>query len=265
MLEVARRLDEIAEDDGQDQDVRDRARQQAGRAHSLDTLIRKSAQAGKTIRVVLNEGKMRSEENIGEESSVVKVRRLDNAFWAIDAYNAATGDFTLTRQSLGTAAISTPVAVATDSPRDAGTPAAGEEHGFAQVADGRDFVDQKTALGTDLPPKMPLTGDAYVRDRRVRDAALRRAGGQCEFCAARGFLTASGQVYLETHHVIPLSENGADREWNVAALCPNDHREAHFGERASQIRSELLDHLDGLYPHERRESSEARYQPHLST
>jgi 5-methylcytosine-specific restriction protein A len=39
---------------------------------------------------------------------------------------------------------------------------------------------------------------------------------------------------LETHHIIPLSEEGEDIEENVIALCPNDHRRAHF-ERESLL------------------------------
>jgi 5-methylcytosine-specific restriction protein A len=30
--------------------------------------------------------------------------------------------------------------------------------------------------------------------------------------------------YLETHHVISLSEQGPGKVTNVIALCPNDHR-----------------------------------------
>jgi 5-methylcytosine-specific restriction protein A len=56
-----------------------------------------------------------------------------------------------------------------------------------------------------------------------------------------------GEIYLETHHVVPLSEKGADHERNVAALCPNDHREAHHGERREAIRSLLLAMLAEVY------------------
>ena len=52
-----------------------------------------------------------------------------------------------------------------------------------------------------------------------------------------------GGVYLETHHVIPLSEGGSDTQRNVAALCANHHREAHHGARAPEIRDFLLKKL----------------------
>jgi 5-methylcytosine-specific restriction protein A len=56
-----------------------------------------------------------------------------------------------------------------------------------------------------------------------------------------------GRIYLETHHVVPLSEKGVDHEWNVVALCPNDHREAHHGERRDAIRTRLLAMLAEVY------------------
>jgi 5-methylcytosine-specific restriction protein A len=58
---------------------------------------------------------------------------------------------------------------------------------------------------------------------------------------------AGGGVYLETHHVVPLSEKGVDHERNVVALCPNDHREAHHGERRDAIRTRLLAMLAEVY------------------
>jgi predicted HNH restriction endonuclease len=68
---------------------------------------------------------------------------------------------------------------------------------------------------------------------------LARAGGRCEWCGQPGFPMANGQVYLETHHVIPLAERGLDIPGNVVALCPNHHREAHHGVLRSDMREAL--------------------------
>ncbi|MBC7620936.1 MAG: HNH endonuclease, partial [Candidatus Saccharibacteria bacterium] len=62
----------------------------------------------------------------------------------------------------------------------------------------------------------------------VREAVLIRAGGLCELCNEPGFVTAAGSVYLETHHVVPLADNGLDDASNVVAICPKDHRRAHY-------------------------------------
>ncbi|MFT2675409.1 HNH endonuclease, partial [Escherichia coli] len=63
--------------------------------------------------------------------------------------------------------------------------------------------------------------------------------GRCELCGVAGFATEAG-IYLETHHVIPLAENGPDHPSNVVALCANDHRRAHFAAERQAIREQLL-------------------------
>ena len=70
----------------------------------------------------------------------------------------------------------------------------------------------------------------YLRDALVIEAARSRARGCCEGCGKPApFHTAAGWPYLEVHHVVPISRGGPDRIENVLALCPNCHREAHFG------------------------------------
>lgn len=49
-----------------------------------------------------------------------------------------------------------------------------------------------------------------------------------------------GRAYLETHHVVPLSEGGADSTSNVVALCPKDHKRAHYAVDRDEIRKVLL-------------------------
>lgn len=95
-------------------------------------------------------------------------------------------------------------------------------------------------LGTDAPDLAKLEVWAYNRDQKVRNAVLLRANGRCEFCGKLGFLKPHGLRYLETHHVIALASDGADRLTNVIALCPNDHREAHFGEGAKEIERKMI-------------------------
>ena len=60
---------------------------------------------------------------------------------------------------------------------------------------------------------------------------LELANGKCEECHSEApFIKKSnGLPYLEVHHIIPLSENGLDEVKNTLALCPNCHREIHFG------------------------------------
>jgi len=95
-------------------------------------------------------------------------------------------------------------------------------------------------LGTDTPDRSLSKKWSYTRDKKVRDAVRRRAKGKCEFCGKPGFMEQSGKPYLETHHVIALAKEGADRLTNDIALCPNDHREAHFGKRCAAIEAEMI-------------------------
>lgn len=71
----------------------------------------------------------------------------------------------------------------------------------------------------------------FKRNPAVVAAALLRAQGTCEKCRAQApFLRASSQEpYLEVHHKVRLTDGGIDHPDNVLALCPNCHREAHFG------------------------------------
>ncbi len=101
-------------------------------------------------------------------------------------------------------------------------------------------------LGTDTPDHSLLEKWSYARDKKVRNAVLRRAKGKCEFCGKAGFIKRSGKPYLETHHVISLANEGADRLTNVIALCSNDHREAHFGKRSADIEAEMILRLRAL-------------------
>ena len=85
-----------------------------------------------------------------------------------------------------------------------------------------------------------------LRDRSaaVREAVLIRAGGLCELCNEPGFVTPAGSVYLETHHVVPLADNGPDHPSNVVAICPKDHRRAHYAADRGEIAIRLTAILD---------------------
>jgi 5-methylcytosine-specific restriction protein A len=88
---------------------------------------------------------------------------------------------------------------------------------------------------------------SYFRDNKVRQAVLARANGRCEYGTVQPkgqqcltFEKPDGSQYLETHHVIKLSEKGRDKESNVIALCANHHKEAHFGKNWKQLQDDFL-------------------------
>jgi hypothetical protein len=110
-----------------------------------------------------------------------------------------------------------------------------------RIADYADAIPSAIDdLGTDSPDRAKAETWSYARDPKVRAAVLKRADGKCEFCDKLGFMKADGTRYLESHHVIALAADGADRLTNVIALCPDDHREAHFGARSEEIEREMI-------------------------
>ena len=95
--------------------------------------------------------------------------------------------------------------------------------------------------GSDHPQKRLGRTSYYSRDPAVRRAVLLRAHGSCEYCGRSGFICVDGTVYLESHHIIALADDGADRRSNLIALCPEDHRRAHFGKDRDEIERKMLE------------------------
>ncbi|MCI5221250.1 MAG: hypothetical protein D3924_00855 [Candidatus Electrothrix sp. AR4] len=71
----------------------------------------------------------------------------------------------------------------------------------------------------------------YLRNPDVVAEVLIRANGFCEKCKEPApFIRSSNNTpYLEVHHRIHLSDGGDDTVENAISLCPNCHRQEHFG------------------------------------
>lgn len=177
----------------------------AHRALLLDAALRDAYSRTQALRVIVVEGTQVDLEKETKRSSRVDRRLLDPLPWHVAEYDSASGMSLLLR----------------------GPPAPR-------------FVDQfdpPPASESEVRQRM-----VNVRDRSasVRAFVLARASGRCEFCGCEGFLRSDGGIYLETHHIVPLHEGGADSVSNVVALCPNHHREAHHGFERQTIRAALL-------------------------
>jgi len=96
-------------------------------------------------------------------------------------------------------------------------------------------------IGSKVPGRTPTAGSRYQRDEKVRRFVIKQANGACEFCRELGFLLPDGSHYLEAHHVIALADQGPDTVDNVIALCPSDHREAHYGKNAVAMEKEMIE------------------------
>lgn len=83
-------------------------------------------------------------------------------------------------------------------------------------------------------------GIVRCRSDAIRVYVLRRADGVCEACGSNApFRTEAGRPYLEPHHIRRLSDGGPDHPQWVAAVCPNCHRKAHYGENGSDFNKQL--------------------------
>lgn len=81
----------------------------------------------------------------------------------------------------------------------------------------------------------------YVRDATVVAYVLTRSNGVCEACSEPApFKKQNGLPFLEVHHLRQLSDKGSDKVTNAIAVCPNCHREFHFGEHKQSK-------LEGMY------------------
>jgi 5-methylcytosine-specific restriction protein A len=81
------------------------------------------------------------------------------------------------------------------------------------------------------PEKFTRTINVFERSPAIVALALKKAAGVCGKCGkdAPFYSKRNGEPYLEIHHIKPLAEGGADHMDNTIALCPNCHREKHYG------------------------------------
>ena len=204
--------------------MKSRARDQAARARRFDSLLQRAYRTGQPVHVVLLDGAKSSGDELGWERSEVKCRALDDQRWFMHAYDNDSGLLRLAR-GVSSPEQSAPTSIEPLQP---------------------EFVDQFSMPR--VPGRHDTSGSAVNRSAAVRDAVLRRANGVCEYCGLPGFKTASGAIFLETHHVIALADNGPDQEWNVVGVCPTDHRRAHLGDDHAAIRRAFIELLIKKYP-----------------
>jgi len=93
---------------------------------------------------------------------------------------------------------------------------------------------QNFLINADSKPTKTVTSQTvFNRNLYVVAEVLDRANGVCEKCKKTApFLRDNDRTpYLEVHHIISLADNGDDTVENTIALCPNCHRQAHYGKK----------------------------------
>lgn len=87
-----------------------------------------------------------------------------------------------------------------------------------------------TPKGKKHPASVQTSVTQFVRDPEVVAWVLSQASGHCECCDVPApFFREDGSPFLEVHHVQRLVDSGEDTVNNAIALCPNCHRELHYG------------------------------------
>ena len=102
---------------------------------------------------------------------------------------------------------------------------------------------ENAPLGNEFPDRALKSSAVVIRDANVRSYVLKHAEGKCEFCGELGFLMSNGKHYLEAHHIIALCDQGKDTVENVIALCPEHHRQAHYGKDAEALEMKFVERI----------------------
>lgn len=95
--------------------------------------------------------------------------------------------------------------------------------------------------GVESPDRALSSGYTVKRDEKVRAYVVERSEGRCEHCNKEGFPMANGRRYVEAHHIIALANQGCDTVDNVIGLCPDHHREAHYGASAEALEARFIE------------------------
>jgi len=97
------------------------------------------------------------------------------------------------------------------------------------------FTNINTSKSNREYPLKPMKAlkliEIFHRNPKVVKAALKRSEGNCETCKkpAPFIRKRDNTPYLEVHHIKQLADGGEDTIENSVAICPNCHRQAHYG------------------------------------
>lgn len=129
---------------------------------------------------------------------------------------------------------------------------------YGEVFDSLDFEQQVDMLleksietipkGNRNPRKIERSSPEIIeRDPNIKAWILQNAKGKCENCENNSpFQKLNGKPYLEVHHLKQLSNQGSDTIENTVALCPNCHKEFHFGINGNILLQKIYDKIPRL-------------------
>lgn len=110
-----------------------------------------------------------------------------------------------------------------------------------------DNVDDDEYDDVPISEKEKREINSYKRNRQIVKQALENSNYQCDIDNKHiTFITKNNKPYMEAHHLIPLSTQGLfnttglDSVANVVCLCPNCHRNLHYGKDIKPMLEKLF-------------------------
>jgi len=67
----------------------------------------------------------------------------------------------------------------------------------------------------------------FKRNKKIVNELKKIYNNQCQICGFT-FKKDNGENYSESHHLIPLKDNGIDDIKNLIIVCPNCHKKLHY-------------------------------------
>lgn len=96
--------------------------------------------------------------------------------------------------------------------------------------------------------KITTNYSGYSTEPRLKRYVIEKELYKCQLDKThRSFITCNDRQYMEGHHIIPMSyqkmkeEINLDRTDNIICLCPNCHKEIHYGKNKRQLIKILYD------------------------
>lgn len=101
--------------------------------------------------------------------------------------------------------------------------------------------------GTKNPERLTVMTIRVRRDPHVVAWVLQQAKGKCDCCKKKApFEDVNNFQFLEVHHIWRLADGGPDTPENAVAICPNCHRELHYGRRALELVEDMYSRIKRL-------------------
>lgn len=99
-----------------------------------------------------------------------------------------------------------------------------EKENFVITLDKEELEDFK-----EMEKRQPLSKTIvyFKRNKEIVRDLKKLYNNKCQICDFT-FKKDNGENYSETHHVIPLGQNGSDDIKNLIVVCPNCHRQLHY-------------------------------------